>query len=137
MDSLNFVGPTRDMGVAGAERSSLYDSSARVSKRMGLQLAAVAPGPAGVYFRADHFIFAKAGVPAFRIGTSVFSGDGTFKFTHDQAASQSKMLEFKEHYHQVTDQYDPAWDLSGMVPQSQFTLNLGYEVANDAALAQG
>lgn len=136
LDSMNFVGPTRDMGVAGAERSSLYDSSARVAKRMGLQLSAPVSDPAGVYFRADHFIFAKAGVPAFRIGTSVFSGDGAFSFMHVQAASQSKMLEFKTHYHQVSDQYDPAWDLSGMVQQAQFTLNLGYEVANDAAMAR-
>ena len=28
------------------------------------------------------------------------------------------------------DEYDPAWDLSGMVQQGQFTLNLGYAVAN-------
>ncbi len=134
LDSMNFIGPTRDMGVAGAERSSLYDSSAKVAKRMGLQLSPPVPDPAGSYFRADHFIFAKAGVPAFRIGTSVFSGDGAFTFSHDQSASLSKMLAFKEHYHQVSDQYDPDWDLSGMVQQAQFTLNLGYEVANDPAM---
>ena len=66
----------------------------------------------------------------------MFSGNGAFKFAHNQAASQSKILGFKEHYHQVTDRYDPAWDLSGMVQQAQFTLNLGYEMANDAAMAR-
>ena len=33
-------------------------------------------------------------------------------------------------YHQVSDEYDPSWDLSGMVQQAQFTLNLGRMVAN-------
>jgi hypothetical protein len=40
------------------------------------------------------------------------------------------MRAFTQDYHQVSDQYDPAWDLSGMVQQAQFTLNLGYAVAN-------
>jgi hypothetical protein len=43
------------------------------------------------------------------------------------------MLAFTKRYHQVTDEYNPAWDLSGMVQQAQFTLNLGYAVANAPA----
>jgi hypothetical protein len=30
----------------------------------------------------------------------------------------------------VSDEYDPSWDMSGMVQQAQFTLNLGQAVAN-------
>ena len=40
------------------------------------------------------------------------------------------MVAFKQDYHQVSDQYNPDWDLSGMVQQAQFTLNLGRAVAN-------
>ncbi|MFL6710560.1 MAG: aminopeptidase, partial [Massilia sp.] len=36
----------------------------------------------------------------------------------------------EERYHQVTDEYDPRWDMSGMVQQAQFTLNLGRMVAD-------
>ena len=130
LDSMNFVGRTRDMGVAGAERSSLYATSQQVAQAMGLRLAAPVPDLGGAYFRADHFSFAKAGVPAFNVGSAVFSGDGRFEFEHDQAAAGAKMRAFTKDYHQVSDQYDPAWDLSGMVQQAQFTLNLGYAVAN-------
>lgn len=130
LDSMNFVGRTRDMGVAGAERSSLYATSAQVAKAMGLHLARPVPDLGGAYFRADHFSFAKAGVPAFNVGSAVFSGDGSFEFEHDAAAEGAKMRAFTQDYHQVSDQYDPAWDLSGMVQQAQFTLNLGYAVAN-------
>ena len=134
LDSMNFVGATRDIGVAGSERSSLHASAAKVAKAMGMRLAPTTPDLGGAYFRADHFIFAKAGIPAFSVGAAVFSGDGSFAFEHDQEGSSAKMVSFKEHYHQVTDQYNPAWDLRGMVQQAQFTLNLGYEVANTATL---
>jgi Zn-dependent M28 family amino/carboxypeptidase len=134
LDSMNFVGRTRDMGVAGAERSSLLGSAAKVAKAMGLRLAPATPDLGGAYFRADHYSFAKAGVPAFNVGAAVFSGDGSFDFEHDHAASSKKMVGFKDHYHQMSDEYDPAWDLSGMVEQAQFTLNLGYEVANAKAM---
>ena len=130
LDSMNFVGRTRDIGVAGAERSSLYATSAQVAKAMGLRLAAPVPDLGGAYFRADHFSFARAGVPAFNVGSAVFSGDGQFEFEHEQAAGGAQMRAFTKDYHQVSDQYDPAWDLSGMVQQAQFTLNLGYAVAN-------
>lgn len=130
LDSMNFVGRTRDIGVAGAERSSLHASAAKVAKAMGLRLAPTTPDLGGAYFRADHFNFAKAGVPAFNVGSAVFSGDGSFEFEHDHSAASAKIKSFNSHYHQVTDQYDPAWNLSGMVQQAQFTLNLGYEIAN-------
>ena len=134
LDSMNFVGPTRDMGVPGAERSSLLDTSRLVAKTMGLSLAPTVPDLGGAYYRADHFMFARAGVPAFNVGSAVFSGDGSFAFVHDPAASGSRMRAFTKDYHQVSDQYDPGWDLSGMVQQAQFTLNLGYAVANAQAM---
>jgi Zn-dependent M28 family amino/carboxypeptidase len=133
LDSMNFAGTTRDMGVAGAERSSLYASAAQVAKKMGLKLAPTIPDLSGAYFRADHFNFAKAGVPAFNVGSAVFSGDGHFEFAHDHAASAARIVGFKKDYHQVSDQYHAEWDLSGMVQQAQFTLNLGYLLANTPA----
>ena len=134
LDSMNFVGRTRDMGVAGAERSSLYMTAGQVAKKMGLTLAPAVPDLSGAYFRADHFSFAKAGVPAFNVGSAVFSGDGYFDFVKDPAASRARMVAFTKDYHQVTDEYHADWDLSGMVQQTQFTLNLGYAVANGATM---
>ena len=134
LDSMNFVGKTQDIGVAGAERSSLYASAARVAKRMGLRLAPAIPDLSGAFYRADHFAFAKAGIPAFNVGSAVFSGDGSFDFVKDPKESSARLVAFKKDYHQVTDEYHPSWDLSGMVQQAQFTLNLGYEVANDKTM---
>jgi Zn-dependent M28 family amino/carboxypeptidase len=134
LDSMNFVGPTRDIGVAGAERSTLIDTAAQVARKMGLKLAPSVPDLSGAYFRADHFNFAKAGVPAFNVGSAVFSGDGYFEFARDQERSSARMVAFKKDYHQVSDEYHADWDLSGMVQQAQFTLNLGYALANGNAM---
>ena len=135
LDSMNFAGRTRDIGVAGAERSSLYETAGQVAKKMGLKLAPLIPDLSGAYFRADHFNFAKAGIPAFNVGSAVFSGDGHFEFEKNQQASSDRLVSFKKDYHQVTDEYRSDWDLSGMVQQAQFTLNLGYAVANAPAMA--
>ena len=134
LDSMNFVGKTHDIGVAGAERSSLYASAGKIAKRMGLRLAPAIPDLSGAFYRADHFAFAKAGIPAFNVGSAVFSGDGSFDFVKDPKESSARLVAFKKDYHQVTDEYNPSWDLSGMVQQAQFTLNLGYEVANDKTM---
>jgi len=134
LDSLNFVGLTRDIGVPGAERSTLVETAAVVARNMGLKLAPRIPDLSGAYFRADHFNFAKAGVPAFNVGSAVFSGDGHFEFAHDHAASSEKMVGFKRDYHQVSDEYRASWDLAGMLQQAQFTFNLGYAVANADAM---
>jgi Zn-dependent M28 family amino/carboxypeptidase len=72
---------------------------------MGLKLAPTIPDLSGAYFRADHFSFAKAGVPAFNVGSAVFSGDGHFDFEHDQEHSSAKMVSFKKDYHQISDEY--------------------------------
>jgi len=136
LDSMNFVGRTRDIGIAGAERSSLERTAGTVANAMGLQVAPPTPDLGGAYFRADHFSFAKAGVPAFSVGSAVFSGDGKFSFEHDhdgEHGAADRMRAFTKVYHQVGDRYDPSWDLSGMVQQAQFTLNLGYAVANAPA----
>lgn len=130
LDSMNFVGKTLDMGIAGSERTSLYDSAVTVAKSMHLKIAPSVLDIGGAYYRADHFNFARVGIPAFNVGSAVFSGDGHFDYAHNHAQSAAKMKHFKEDYHTPRDRYDPSWDLSGMQQQAQFTLELGYQLAN-------
>jgi Zn-dependent M28 family amino/carboxypeptidase len=134
LDSMNFVGKTKDVGIAGSERSSLFESAKHVATQMNLKIAKSVPDLGGAYYRADHFNFARAGVPAFSVGSAVFSGDGHFEFSEHATSAERKMKAFKSDYHTVNDRYDAAWDLTGMLQQAQFTLNLGYLIANDKAL---
>lgn len=127
LDSLNFVGATHDIGAQGSERTELGAMAATVAKSMGMHIAQARPDLAGGYFRSDHFSFAKAGVPAFSI-------NGGREYIKDVAASKAKAAAYGPRYHQVTDEYDASWDLSGMTQQAQFTLNLGQAVANAAKM---
>jgi Zn-dependent M28 family amino/carboxypeptidase len=123
LDSLNFVGKTRDIGTQGSERTELGKMAAATAKAMGMRIADAEPDLAGGYFRSDHFNFAKGGVPAF----SIEAGRDYIK---DPAGAKVKVDAYSKRYHQVTDEYDPSWDLSGMAQQAQFTLNLGRMIAD-------
>lgn len=129
LDALNFIGMTRDIGVQGSERSELGGMAAKVAQQMQMQIAPAKPDLGGGYFRSDHFSFAKAGVPAFSVGSGR-------DFISDPQAAAAKSLAYRQRYHQVSDEYDPSWDLSGMRQQAQFTLNLGRAIA-DAAVMPG
>ncbi|MFL6676406.1 MAG: M28 family peptidase [Massilia sp.] len=123
LDSLNWVGATKDIGASGSERTELGAIAASAAKAMGLRIAATKPDLSGGYFRSDHFSFAKAGIPAFSV-------HGGSEWVKDPAGSEAKAKSYGPRYHQVSDEYDPGWDMSGMVQQAQFTLNLGQAVAN-------
>jgi Zn-dependent M28 family amino/carboxypeptidase len=123
LDSLNWVGATKDIGAAGSERTELGALAAATAKNMGLHIAAAKPDLSGGYFRSDHFSFAKAGIPAFSI-------HGGHEWVKDPEGADAKAKGYAQRYHQVTDEYDPNWDMSGMVQMAQFTLNLGQMVAN-------
>ena len=123
LDSLNFVGLAKDVNVPGSERTELGALAASTAKSMGLLIAPAKPDLAGGYFRSDHFSFAKAGVPAFSVGAG-------HSWVKDVEANDAKQKAYRARYHQVSDEYDPSWDLAGMVQQAQFTLNLGRAVAD-------
>jgi Zn-dependent M28 family amino/carboxypeptidase len=127
LDSLNFVGAAKDIGVQGSERSSLGTLAAGAAKAMKLSVAQARPDLSGGYFRSDHFSFAKAGVPAFSIS-------GGHDWVKDKDANDAKAKAYSARYHQASDEYDPNWDLSGMVQQAQYTLNLGRMVADTPAM---
>jgi len=123
LDSLNWVGLVKDVSVPGSERTELGAMAAATAQAMGLTVAPAKPDLAGGYFRSDHFSFAKAGVPAFSVGAGR-------SWVKDVEANNAKAATYRDKYHQANDEYDPSWDLSGMVQQAQYTLNLGRAVAD-------
>jgi len=127
LDSLNFISATRDIDTRGAERSDLGALAAAAAKRMRMTVTPAEPDLAGGYFRSDHFSFAKAGVPSFSV-------KGGKDYVTDPEGAKRKAASYRAKYHQVGDEYDPAWDLSGMVQQAQFTLNLGRAIADAPAM---
>ena len=54
----------------------------------------------------------------------------------DTEANNAKAATYRARYHQQNDEYDPSWDLAGMVQQAQFTLNLGRMIADSPKMPQ-
>jgi Zn-dependent M28 family amino/carboxypeptidase len=127
LESLNWVGPSRDIEFLGGERSELKALGEQTAKEMGMVLRRSEPDVQGLYFRSDHFPFVKAGIPALSPG---FSLAGQRDYIENPEASRAKARTFLTRYHQESDDYAPSWDLRGMVQQGQFILNLGRRIAD-------
>ena len=132
LESLNVIGPTRDIGLLGSSEPRLRALCAEAAAATGLVIMPAKADAAGLCFRSDHFPFAKAGVPALSAG---FSLDGGWDYLGDKAAAQAKAADFLNHYHRPTDRYDPAWNLAGLMQQVRFTLALG-RLAGTVAIAR-
>ncbi len=127
LESLNWVGPSHDIEFLGGDRSTLLDQGRVIAARMGMVLRKPEPDLQGLYFRSDHYPFAKAGVPAVSPG---FSLAGQRDYVENPEASRAKARTYLDIYHRTTDRFDPAWDLRGLVQQAQFIMELGRLVAD-------
>ena len=81
------------------------------------------------FFRSDHYPFAAKGVPA------IFAVGGP---AQDPAAGETvdlgRFIDYlQHHYHQVSDEYDPArWDLAGIVQDVEVYFRTGLAIAEDS-----
>ncbi|MFN9925699.1 MAG: M28 family metallopeptidase, partial [Phenylobacterium sp.] len=64
MDSVGVGWPARDFSTSGNAALTLQDDLIAVGARAGRRYSPDASPEAGLFFRSDHFPFAKAGVPA-------------------------------------------------------------------------
>ena len=125
IDSLNMAGPSRDIVLLGAERSTLGDIASELAIERG---RSVGPDPEpgrGYFFRSDHFPLAKIGIPALSLSDPVeYTGP-------DPAASKRIKDEYNEkRYHQVEDEILPEWDYTGAVNDMKLLAELGWRIAN-------
>jgi len=127
MDNLYAVGKTRDMTVIGAGKSELEDDLARATAKQG-RVPRPEPAPEkGFYYRSDHFNLAKVGVPMLYTKAGIDSpergADYGKRWLDDYTA---------KHYHQPSDEYSPAWDVSGTLQDLQVYYDVGLGVANSS-----
>jgi len=125
MDGAAVNGPAKDISASGDGGLTLQDDLIEVGKAHGRSFTPDARPEAGGFFRSDHFSFAKRGVPAI----SFHSGQDMVK---GGVAAGKKLSEdyTRERYHQPADEYDPNWDLSGMVNDLGVVYDLGRRLAN-------
>jgi Zn-dependent M28 family amino/carboxypeptidase len=118
----------RDVELVGGGRTDLETRLAEAASRLGLRVTPEPNPEAGWYFRSDHYPFAKRGVPAlaFRAGRDLFEG-GTSAGNAWVEAYNAR------HYHQTTDELDPAWTFAGTAQEAAVAYELGRLLANDGS----
>ncbi|UCG51738.1 MAG: M28 family peptidase, partial [Candidatus Latescibacterota bacterium] len=115
------LGRMRDVTIYGYGQSELDDY---VEKAAVEQDRYVTPEPFpenGMYFRTDHFSFAKAGVPA------LFVKGWSDHAEHGREWTSKRIGDFwAHHYHRPSDEYDPSTaDLSGIVEDAKLFFKIG------------
>ena len=118
-------GATRDIASWGKGRVSLEGDLARVAKARG---RGYSPDPnleAGFFYRADHFAFARLGVPAITIGPGLDKREGGV-----EAGKALRDTYFANCYHQPCDAWTPSWDPAGHAADTLLVYDLGLELAN-------
>jgi Zn-dependent M28 family amino/carboxypeptidase len=128
MDVMDTYGATRDLTVRGQFMSTLDDLLGREADSLGLKLQPDADPAKGYYFRADHFEFARQGVPSL----SVYQG--TDYVGHPPGWGLAQQLAYNDRrYHKPLDVYDAAWNLDGMLQQLQVLYLTGRALADGDA----
>ena len=128
IDLVGTSGPARDVSTSGNAPLTLQDDLIAAAKVQGRYFTPDASPQSGFFYRSDHFPFAKAGVPAisFTSGADLVKGG--------KAAGEAKLkVYFAEHYHQPSDEFDPAWDPKGFELDATLLFNLGQRLANSRA----
>jgi len=129
IDSINVYGPSKDIVLIGAERSSLGPIATQIAQRHGRRVASDPEPGRGYFFRSDHFPLAKVGIPAVSLSEST-------EFTGPQGADRKKRRDAYNDtdYHQPGDEMKPDWDLSGAVEDMRFFAELGWTLANSQTM---
>ena len=128
MDVLQPNGLARDVVLVGAGQNELEPLLALKAARQGRVVTPDAKPERGLAFRADHFPFARRGVPALLL---MGLGGGHDLVAGGRAAGDRWVAEFTERcYHQACDRWNDAWDLRGAAQDVTLVYEMARELAN-------
>jgi Zn-dependent M28 family amino/carboxypeptidase len=113
LDILLTAGPARDVILVGEGQSELEDDLARAAALQGRTVTPENLPENGLFFRADHFPMARAGVPVLLI---MAIAGGADLVEGGRSAGDAWIADYVGNcYHQTCDAWSPDWDLRGAV----------------------
>jgi len=122
-DLLLPIGRMKDIMVTGFGQSDLDDMLAEAASRQGRYLMPDPNPETGMYFRSDHFPFAKAGIPALFARGNCDSRE----FGKEWAAAQEKDY-IANKYHKPADNYYPDMNFDGIVEDARAVFDVAYRI---------
>jgi len=127
LDTLQTAGPSRDVILIGAGQSSLEDDLARLAASQGRRVTPDSHPERGLFYRADHFPFAKRGVPVLLL---MALGGGPDLVDGGRAAGDAWVSAFTANcYHQPCDDWSPDWNLAGAAQDASLAYRIGHDLA--------
>jgi Zn-dependent M28 family amino/carboxypeptidase len=120
---------TRDIVVTGAERTTVWPVVQEAAKRFELEIAPDPRPEQGSFYRSDHFMLARVGIPAFKVGL----GPRIFGKPDDFAEAEFRDYNTKR-YHQPSDEYREDWDFASLEHAARFGFLIGLNVANSTVM---
>ena len=128
-DTLQFNGPVKDAVYVGRGQSGDMEALfANAAKAQGRYVTDENHPERGLFYRADHFSFAKRGVPVLLDMALA----GAYDMQNGGRAAGEKWLDdFTTHcYHQTCDSWAPTWDLRGAAQEATLFYAIGAKLAN-------
>jgi Zn-dependent M28 family amino/carboxypeptidase len=131
LDTLEPLGPARDVILIGRGQSELEERMARLAAAQGRYVTPDSHPERGLFYRADHFPMAKRGVPVLLL---MALGAGPDLITGGRAAGDAWVADYTAHcYHQTCDQWRADWDLRGAAQDVALAYAIGRELAFSGA----
>jgi Zn-dependent M28 family amino/carboxypeptidase len=120
-------GRYEDVMITGYGQSELEDIVEKVAKKHDRYIYPDPNPQTGMFYRADHFAFAKEGVPA------LFARGNCDSRKHGKEwAKKKEQFWLENRYHKPSDEYNPkTWDLRGIRDDARLLFEVGYRIAND------
>jgi Zn-dependent M28 family amino/carboxypeptidase len=126
MDELIPWGKTHDMAIIGFGQSQMDDYLKDVLKTQNRVISADEEPENGFFYRSDQLNFARLGVPV------LYARGGFDKVDGGEAAGRAAYDDFTHNrYHKPADNYDPNWDLSGVIEDVQALYAVGKRLADE------
>ncbi|HEX8240230.1 MAG TPA: M20/M25/M40 family metallo-hydrolase [Allosphingosinicella sp.] len=127
LDTLQPNGLARDVVLIGKGQSDLENRLAAAAARQGRTITPDARPERGLFYRADHFAFAKRGVPVLLL---MALGGGVDLVDGGREAGDRWVTDFTANcYHQTCDEWRADLDLSGAAQDVALFYDIGRELA--------
>ena len=131
MDTLEPVGPSRDVVLVGAGQNDLEDRLTVAAAAQDRVVTADTHPERGLFYRADHFSLAKRGVPTLLL---MSLGGGPDLVSGGRAAGERWITDYTAHcYHQPCDVWRADWNLEGAAQDVDLLYVMGRDIASSGA----
>ena len=124
-DGGNVWGHTHDVTFVGLGKSTIDQISASIAREQGREVKPDQFPSKGYFYRSDQFSFAQIGVPAMYLDPGMDFVDRPEGWGKQQVDHYTEV-----NYHQPSDEYDPGWNLDGMITDAQLGYWTGLAIAN-------